>query len=93
MTDAEAHGAGGSKGELDITDHERGEIIVGFYVGTACSVVSSREPVACSSLMRSGFMDAHIYTRTTFTGSSLGSFPFMLQSNSYIEVARRMKSE
>lgn len=30
LTEAEAPGAGGSKGELDISDNERGEIIVGF---------------------------------------------------------------
>lgn len=36
LTEAEAPAAGGSKGELDISDNERGEIIVGFTWGLQC---------------------------------------------------------
>lgn len=36
LTEAEAPGAGGSKGELGISDNERGEIIVGFAYGLQC---------------------------------------------------------
>ncbi|XAO23090.1 hypothetical protein I312_101868 [Cryptococcus bacillisporus CA1280] len=39
LTEAEAPAAGGSKGELDISDNERGEIIVGFTWGLQCALV------------------------------------------------------